>query len=162
MDAYFDVNVYNDIERGDIPAEADHSSTHAFDPLPLVVAYTVLEAVQEEKLPQQVAERGAYLKARLQKLADEHELIGQVRGRGFLQSVELVRNHETLEPAGKETEAVGGECVRRGMIIAQTGMAGLENCIKFAPSFVTSRDEIDQTIDIFSQSLKAVESASRT
>ena len=138
-----------------------HSSTHAYDPLPLVVAYTVLEVVQEEKLPQQVAERGAYLKGRLEKLAEEHELIGQVRGRGFLQAVELVRNRETLEPAAKETEAVVRECMRRGMIIAQTGMAGLKNCIKFAPPFVASREEIDQAVEIFSQSLKTVETSSR-
>lgn len=68
------------------------------------------------------------------------------------------------DPGGRTS--AGGKsydlCHLQAEIIAQTGMAGLKNCIKFAPSFVTSRDEIDQAIDIFSQSLKAVESASRT
>lgn len=136
-----------------------HSSTHAYDPLPVLAALTVLEILEEERLPQQVAEKGPYLKSRLSALADEHELVGQVRGRGFLQSVELVRDRESREPAARECEATVRECVRRGLIVAQTGMH--RNTIKFAPPFVTTRDEIDRAVETFSNSLKVVATSAR-
>jgi 2,2-dialkylglycine decarboxylase (pyruvate) len=139
-----------------------HSSTHAYDPLPVLAALTVLEILADERLPEQVAEKGPYLKAQLARLAEEHELIGQVRGRGFLLGVELVRNRETREPAARECEAVVRECVGRGLIVAQTGMAALKNTVKFAPPFVATRDEIDRAVSIFADSLKAVAASARS
>ncbi|MBI4588169.1 MAG: aminotransferase class III-fold pyridoxal phosphate-dependent enzyme, partial [Candidatus Rokubacteria bacterium] len=131
-----------------------HSSTHAYDPLPVLAASTSLRILEEERLPEQVAEKGRYLKEGLRGLADEHELIGEVRGRGFLIGVELVRDRHTREPATAECEFVVRECVRRGLIVAHSGMVGLRNTVKLAPPFVATREEIDRALEIFSASLK--------
>ena len=86
-----------------------HVTSHVSDPLPAAAGLAVLDVIEEEGLVARAAERGEYLLRRLRELQDEHEQIGDVRGRGLLVGLELVGDRDTREPA----DALGARRHRR-------------------------------------------------
>ena len=78
-------------------------STFGGNPVVATAAKAVLDLVQEENLLNNAAETGAYLREGLEHLREKHALIGEVRGMGLMQAIELVRDRKTKEPAAEET-----------------------------------------------------------
>ena len=93
--------------------------------------------------------------AGLKALMDKHPLIGDVRGRGLMVGVELVRNRETKERATDERNAVVTAAFRRGLLILGAG----KNSIRFSPPLVLTRDQADTAVRLFDQALTEVEAA---
>ena len=92
-----------------------HVTSHVSDPLPAAAGLAVLDVIEEEGLVARAAERGDYLMRRLRELQDNHEQIGEIRGRGLLVGLELVCDRETREPADALGAAVTDECLRCGL-----------------------------------------------
>ncbi len=134
-----------------------HSSTHAFDPLPAYVALAVIDSIEKDNLVQKSKEKGNYLKAGLQKLAKKHLVIGDVRGRGLLQGIELVKNRGTKEPAEKETHMVYRRCIEKGLMLRTVGMPNSHCTLNFCPSFYVTREEIETSLNILDEVLSEVE-----
>jgi 2,2-dialkylglycine decarboxylase (pyruvate) len=131
-----------------------HSSTHAYDPFPAAVAIAVIDAVLEDNLVQQSKEKGEYLKKKLEKLAERHSIIGDVRGRGLLQAIELVRNRKTKEPAVEETERIYHRCIERGLLLR---ILGNPFCVlNFSPPFYVTHEQLDQGLAILDEVLAEV------
>jgi len=86
-----------------------HVTSHVSDPLPAAAGLAVLDVIAEEDLVARAAERGDHLMRQLRGLQQEHEQIGDVRGRGLLVGVELVGDRDTREPADALGAAVTGE-----------------------------------------------------
>jgi len=107
----------------------------------------------KERLVANAADVGAHLKAGLDALADQHPLIGDVRGRGLMVGVELVRNRETKERATTERDAVVTAAFRRGLLLLGAG----KNAIRFSPPLVLTRSQADTAIRIFDEALTDVE-----
>ena len=134
-----------------------HVTSHVSDPLPAAVGLAVINVIEEEGLVEQARLRGEYLMARLHKLQQHHEQIGDVRGMGLLVGVELVEDRTTKEPADALGVAVGDECLQRGLsmnIVRSTG--GMLNCFRMAPPLSITESEIDTAITIIEESLTAV------
>jgi len=96
------------------------------------------------------ADVGAYMLAGLEQLADKHALIGDVRGRGLMIGVELVRDRETKERATDERDAVVNAAFRRGLLVLGAG----KNAIRFSPPLVLTREQADIAIRIFDEALQ--------
>ena len=94
---------------------------------------------------------GDYLIGRLRALMDKHPLIGDVRGKGLMVGVELVRDRTTKERATAERDRVVQEMFQRGVLIR----AG-RNAMRFAPPLVLSRDQADAVVTIFDEVLGVV------
>ena len=90
-------------------------------PVSAVVGLTVLDVLRDEDLQANAADVGAHLKARLETLAQKHPIIGAVHGSGLYLGVELVRDHDTLEPAVEETAAICERLRDLGVVIQPTG-----------------------------------------
>src|SRR5262249_25064346 len=76
-----------------------------------------LEIILGEKLAENAERVGAVMLAELQRMKGRHRFIGDVRGRGLLLGVELVKDRATKEPLGKDvTRALFDECLRRGLV----------------------------------------------
>ena len=88
---------------------------------------------------------GTYLLERLQPLLQRHALIGDVRGAGLFVGIELVRDRETLEPAGPEASAVVERLRERGVLMSTDGP--LHNVLKIKPPIVWTRAEADRVVD---------------
>jgi 2,2-dialkylglycine decarboxylase (pyruvate) len=134
-----------------------HVTSHVSDPLPAAVGLAVINVIEEEGLVEQARLRGEYLMARLRELQQHHEQIGDVRGKGLLVGVELVKDRNMKEPADALGAAVSDECLQRGLsmnIVRSTG--GMLNCFRMAPPLSITESEIDTAITIIDEALTTV------
>ena len=95
--------------------------------------------------------RVAGVLAGLRRLAERHELIGDVRGAGLFLGVELVRDRATLEPAGAEAEEVALRMRRRGVLIGTDGPH--HNVLKIRPALNITMDQCEEMMDILEECL---------
>jgi 2,2-dialkylglycine decarboxylase (pyruvate) len=113
----------------------------------------------EEDLTTRAQLRGEYLMRGLRKLQERYEPIGDVRGRGLLVGVELVKDRETKEPADELAHAVMEECLRCGlsMNIVRSGADTFgANCFRMAPPLSVSEGEIDTAVEIIDDAMGSV------
>jgi 2,2-dialkylglycine decarboxylase (pyruvate) len=137
------------VERGFL-----HVTSHVSDPLPAAAGLAVLDVIEEEDLVGRAQERGAHLDARLRELQDEHEQIGELRGRGLLAGVELVTDRDTREPANALGAAVTSECLRCGLSMNIVRTGDNANCLRMAPPLSVTEDEIDLAVDVLDSALR--------
>ena len=133
-----------------------HASTFGGNPVACAAALATIRLLKE-RLVANAADVGAHLMAGLTALADKHPLIGDVRGRGLMIGVELVRDRQTKERATDERDAVVMAAFRRGLLVLGAG----KNSIRFSPPLVLTRDQADIAVRIFDQALTEVEKERR-
>ncbi|GEL22123.1 aspartate aminotransferase family protein [Pseudonocardia sulfidoxydans NBRC 16205] len=132
-------------------------TTHVSDPLPAAVGLTVLDVVRREGLVARAAQLGERLRAGLLELAARHECIGDVRGRGLLQGIELVTDRATKEPADELGRAVTTECLALGLHMNVVQLPGMGGVFRIAPPLTVADEEVDLGLEILDQALtKAV------
>jgi 4-aminobutyrate aminotransferase len=129
-----------------------HASTFGGNPVSCAAALATIKLLKEQ-LMANAAAVGAHLMAGLEGLVDKHRLIGDVRGRGLMVGVELVRDRKTKERAGEERNAVVTAAFNRGLLILGAG----KNAIRFSPPLVLTREQADTAIRIFDEALTEVE-----
>jgi 4-aminobutyrate aminotransferase-like enzyme len=83
----------------------------------------------------------------LEELKDKYPVIGDVRGMGLMQGIELVKDRETKEPAPQAVAAVFEETKRRGVLIGKGGLYG--NVIRTGMMLNSTKDHVDQMIEAF-------------
>jgi 4-aminobutyrate aminotransferase len=133
-----------------------HASTFGGNPVSCAAALATIDLLNGG-LVANAAEVGAHLMAQLQTLAGRHRLIGEVRGRGLMIGVELVRDRETKERAIEERNAVVLAAFQRGLLILGAG----RNSIRFSPPLILTREQADAAAGIFDEALTEVESRAR-
>ena len=109
-----------------------------------------------EEILRNVREMGSYAMKRLKELEERHRIIGEVRGKGLMIGIELVKDRESKAPGKQETaRVVFDEALKRGLLLATSGWYG--NVIRFAPPLTVKREEIDKAVEILDESLAQVE-----
>jgi 4-aminobutyrate aminotransferase-like enzyme len=88
--------------------------------------------------------------------ARDYEVVGDVRGRGLLQGIELVKDKESKTPADALGRAVTAACLERGLHLNIVQLPGMGGTFRIAPPLTTSDDELHAGIDILDASLEAV------
>ena len=131
--------------------EGAHASTFGGNPVSCAAALETIRLIEEE-LMRNASKVGEHLIHQLQRLQKEYELIGDVRGKGLMVGIELVRNRKTKDPAVKERNQILQECFRRGLLLLGCGESG----IRFCPPLIVTNREIDTAIEILSQVFKKV------
>jgi 4-aminobutyrate aminotransferase len=128
-----------------------HASTFGGNPVSCAAAITTI-GLLKDTLMANAAAVGAHLMAGLNALKDKHALIGDVRGRGLMIGVELVRDRKTKERATAERDRVVASAFERGLLLLGAG----KNAIRFSPPLVLTREQADTAIAIFDQALAEV------
>jgi 2,2-dialkylglycine decarboxylase (pyruvate) len=131
-------------------------TTHVSDPLAATVALTVLDVIERDDLVERAAKLGEQLTGRLLRLRDRYDVVGDVRGRGLLQGIELVTDKESKTPADTLGHAVTTACLDRGLHLNIVQLPGMGGIFRIAPPLTTSDDELHAGIDILEASLEAV------
>jgi 2,2-dialkylglycine decarboxylase (pyruvate) len=131
-------------------------TTHVSDPLAAAVAATVLRVIERDSLVERAASLGAVMRERLLGLKDRYEVVGDVRGRGLLQGLELVTDKASRAPADALGQAVTVECLRRGLHLNIVQLPGMGGVFRIAPPLTISEDELGSGLDILEKSLVAV------
>jgi 4-aminobutyrate aminotransferase len=111
----------------------------------------------KESLVANAAEVGGHLMAGLDSLAEKHPLVGDVRGRGLMIGVELVRDRQTKERATNERDAVVNAAFRRGLLVLGAG----KNAVRLSPPLVITKAQADTAVKIFDEALTEVEHSRR-
>jgi 4-aminobutyrate aminotransferase-like enzyme len=126
-------------------------STFGGNPVTSVAARAVIEVIEEENLLENAHTVGNYFRQKLEALKDKHPLIGDVRGMGMMQALELVRDRRTKEPAPVETTALMERARAHGLLIGKGGLYG--NVIRLAPPLNISKSDVDEAIALLDRSL---------
>lgn len=126
--------------------------TYAGHPLACASAVASLQIMEDEHVVENAARQGERLGAGLEKLAERHPSIGEIRGRGLFYGLELVRNRETREPL-VPFNAVGEAAVPMQRVTKAAMAKGLYlaanfNVMRLTPPLVIKDDEIDIALDI--------------
>ena len=119
-----------------------------------VAANATINEILERGLTENSASTGQYLKTRLIELAEDFPLLGDVRGKGLMIGVELVKDQDTKNPAAKEASIVVEEALKRGLMIGVIGT--YRQVLRFTPPLTLSREEADISVEIIRDSLKEV------
>jgi 2,2-dialkylglycine decarboxylase (pyruvate) len=128
-------------------------TTHVSDPLPAAVGVTVLDVIAREGLVARAGVLGERLRAGLLELQERHEAIGDVRGRGLLQGIELVTDRTTKEPADALGAAVTQRCFALGLHMNIVQMPGMGGVFRIAPPLTATEAELDLGLEILDQAM---------
>ena len=129
-----------------------HASTFGGNPVAISASLATLELL-EDGLLTNAAVMGDYLLDGLRELQKKHSLIGDVRGRGLMIGIELVRDRDSKEPAPDERDQIEIECFKRGVIIQGCGTS----TIRLSPPLVIDREQCDFALKTLDQAIAVVE-----
>lgn len=130
-------------------------STFGGNPVTCATAKAVIEVIEEDDLKSNAAVVGKYFRDKLEELQKKHELIGDVRGMGLMQALELVEDRKSKKPAAKETNAILEECRKAGLLIGKGGLYG--NVIRMSPPLNISKADVDEAYKMLDKAFAAVE-----
>jgi taurine-pyruvate aminotransferase len=132
-------------------------NTYGGHPVAAAVALRNIEIMQAEKLADRAAETGKYLMDGLRTLS-RHKVVGDIRGKGLLQAVELVKDRVTKEPVDAATiTAVVESCREQGVIVGRSGGGRrFGNSIVLSPPLVITRAECDRLVETLDRALAAL------
>lgn len=129
-------------------------STFGGNPVATTAALANLNYMATNRLRENALHVGAHLNERLRDLTTKHPAIGDVRGIGLMQAVELVDDRQTKAPATALMLRLMDECKRRGLIIGKAGLYG--NVIRLSPPLIISRTDVDDAVSVLDESLAAL------
>lgn len=122
-----------------------HFNTFGGDPYQSMQAHEVIEIIFDEKLIENAKKQGQYIKSELISLQKQFPLIGDIRGRGLLLGIELVRDRKTKEPAHDEAKQVMEAAKKAGLLI---GIGGYyRNVLRIAPPLSINNEQSVGLID---------------
>jgi len=132
--------------------KASSISTFGGNPVSTRAGVATLTYMERHHLPDHVEKMGNYLNEKLLELKDKYNLIGEVRGKGLMLGVELVRNKK--EPAVTEILTLFEGTKKRGLLIGKGGLYG--NVVRITPPMTVEKSQIDQAVKILDQSLDGI------
>lgn len=127
-------------------------STFGGNPVSTRTARATLRYIEEHKIVDHVGKVGNYLKQKLQELQDKYPLIGEVRGKGLMIGLELVR--EKKEPAVNEILKLFENTKKRGLLIGKGGL--YENVVRISPPMTIDKPHIDEAIQILDEAFAEI------
>ena len=149
-------------ERLDVWRPGAHAGTFRGNQLAMAAGSAALQVIQQQRLDAAAADMGARLMQRLLQLKAEHACVGDVRGRGLMVGMELVRPSHSRQRAGLEAapelaSRVQQECLRQGLIIELGGRHG--SVVRLLPPLIITPPQIDEVARILGQALASCTAA---
>lgn len=127
-------------------------NTYGSNPVSCAAGRAVLRAIDEDETQQNAQNVGQYLKDRLKDLKTRYDVIGDVRGKGLMIGVELVKDRNTKEPAGEEAGRIAETAKDNGVIIGKGGARG--NVLRINPPLCIEKKDVDSVADVLDYSFR--------
>ena len=131
--------------------QGEMSSTMGGNPVACAAVVAVVDIMRREKLEDNARRIGGLMKKRLEAMKEKCPYIGDVRGRGLVMGVELVKDKNGKEPAPDLTRKLIDLAAARGLLIGSVGVFG--NVIRVGPPLVISEAEAHESLDIFESAI---------
>jgi 4-aminobutyrate aminotransferase/(S)-3-amino-2-methylpropionate transaminase len=138
----------------DAPGVGGLGGTFAGNPLSCAAANAVLDVFERGDLLLRADFIGERFQKRAQEWKTRFEIIGDVRGLGAMQAIELVKSRETREPAPEETKKISQYCYEHGLITITAGTYG--NVIRILVPLVVTDEQMDEGLDVLENALASV------
>ena len=129
-------------------------STFGGNPVSSAAARATIQVIEEDRLMDNAEVVGGYFRQKLEELQRKYPLIGDVRGMGLMQGLELVKDRATKEPAPQETNALLEEARRQGLLIGKGGLWG--NVIRMSPPLNITKADVDEAARLLDRALEKV------
>ena len=129
-----------------------NTHSHSNDPLACAAGIASLDVIEGEDMPAKARAIGARFKGHLGALAQRHEQIGDVRGRGLLLGIELVEDRHSRRPAQALGQAVYRYCFERGLIFSQRRQGSV---LRFVPPMSTTDAQLDRAAELLGDAFAA-------
>jgi 4-aminobutyrate aminotransferase/(S)-3-amino-2-methylpropionate transaminase len=141
----------------DAPGPGGLGGTFAGNPLSCAAALAVLDLFERDNLLQRANELGDHFQRRAREWKKQFSLIGDVRGLGGMQAIELVKSADKREPASAETKQITKYCYEHGLITITAGSYG--NVIRVLVPLVATAGQMDEGLDVLEAALQSVSSS---
>jgi len=128
-------------------------TSHVSDPLCAAVGLATLEILTRDTMAQRAQEMGAYLKTQLVALMSRHACIGDVRGKGLLLGMEIVKDRESKQPDPELGSRISEECLRLGLSMNIVRVKGYGGVFRIAPPLTVTQEEIDLGVSMLDQAI---------
>jgi alanine-glyoxylate transaminase/(R)-3-amino-2-methylpropionate-pyruvate transaminase len=128
-----------------------HFNTFGGNPVVSAMGKAVLEVIEKENLQANALKMGSFILAGLHKLKEKHKIIGDVRGRGLMLGIELVKDRTTKAPASAECAQVLENARELGLLIGKGGLWG--QTIRFAPPMCITQADAEFVLSVFDEIL---------
>lgn len=125
--------------------------THEKNPVTTTAALTTIKIIEDENLVENARSVGKHALLRLQEIKAKYDIIGDVRGRGFLMGMELVTDRETKEPANDAAETLYYSCLEKGVSFKLT----MGNVVTLTPSLTLTKEQMDFALDAIDEGLNS-------
>jgi len=129
-----------------------HASTFGGNPVCIAAAMATLDVIEHEGLMRNAAEVGGHMLKRMSDWPKKHKLVGDVRGRGLMIGVEIVKDQKTKEYGTAERDRIVEQCFERGVLFLGCG----PSTVRIAPPLVVTKDEADVAMDALEESIAVV------
>jgi 2,2-dialkylglycine decarboxylase (pyruvate) len=131
-------------------------TTHVSDPLPAAVGNKVIEIILRDGLIERAREAGERLRSGLEAIQQRYPIVGDVRGRGLMLGMEIVRDRASKEPAPELGAAITHRCLELGLSMNIVQLPGLAGVFRIAPPLTTTDTEIDLGLSILETAIASV------
>jgi 4-aminobutyrate aminotransferase/(S)-3-amino-2-methylpropionate transaminase len=138
----------------DAPGVGGLGGTFAGNPAACEAALAVLDLIEKDNLCARADHLGEMFRKRATAWQAKWELIGEVRGMGAMQALELVRSKQTREPAPEETKKISQRCYENGVITITAG--SYSNIIRLLMPIVITDDQMTEAMDVMEAAIAAV------
>jgi 4-aminobutyrate aminotransferase/(S)-3-amino-2-methylpropionate transaminase len=125
--------------------------TYGGNPVACAAALGAIETMRELDLPGRARRIEEVMKSRLTAMSEKYDVIGDVRGRGAMIAIELVRDRTTKEPAPEAAGSLAKACHQAGLVVLTCGTYG--NVLRFLPPLVIGEDLLGEGLDILEEAL---------
>ncbi|WP_170336340.1 aspartate aminotransferase family protein [Ruegeria arenilitoris] len=123
--------------------------TYGANPTSCAAGRAVLQVINEDNVRENARDVGAALLERLHALKDKYEVIGDVRGRGLMLAIEMVKDRKTKEPDPQTTAAVFEATRENGIILSKSG--AYQSCLRMVPPMCLSMADVEQAYEALDQ-----------
>jgi 2,2-dialkylglycine decarboxylase (pyruvate) len=127
--------------------------SHTSDPLACAAASATIDTIVSEDLPRRAVALGKSWRTRLEDLAKLHPIIGDIRGRGLLQGIELTTDRTSREPTQGIGYDIEKECVANGLLLSVRRNGRV---LRFVPPWTTTEEQFDQAAHILEKAFESV------
>ncbi|MEV0069134.1 MULTISPECIES: aspartate aminotransferase family protein [unclassified Amycolatopsis] len=128
-------------------------TTHVSDPLVAAVGNTVLDVLMRERLDERARTLGAFLRSGLEEIAERHEVVGDIRGRGLLAGLELVVDRSTKESSDALGALVTRRCLELGLHMNIVQLPGMGGVFRIAPPLTATEEELSLGLSILDEAI---------
>lgn len=132
--------------------EGSHANTFGGNPVACAAAQAVLDVIEKQRLMENATRQGAHIMTRLREMQEKYPIIGDVRGKGLMIGIEMVKDRKTKTPGIDEAKEIMMKSWRRGVAVITCGPSTL----RIAPPLTITKELVDSALDVIESAVKEV------